>query len=483
MFRRLALIGTLVLLCGALWTAAATAQTPGLTVTPSALTIAGTRGMGATRTLLLRTTEPITGLQTIPLDLPNAAGEVVLPAAALTVALPATEIAAGGLLTVPVTVALRGVPSGRFSGELLLHYSGGALSVPVTVTVKDPPWGAAAVTLIGVALGVWMNRYRAQGRPRDALLVRIGQFRAPLQAETAFETQASAFKDRIDGLLYTVEALMQAEQWTQASQVLDQVQELWGRWHNARAEWLVQFRYADELEARLKEWTDGGLYVQSLRRELEDARRDTPDLPTQPGVTGPEEFQQRLDRIAQAANRYLRLKERVDELNQLGQASAATAFQRRLNELAWTAETDLQKLEQELETAVVEARKATPPAATETFRDAGMTAFSLEGAKTPGVFASAVSWLLGAPAVSTRTPAQQAQQARQRLNWFTLISYAVAVLLLAGAGFGELYVARAEFGANPWGDYFALLAWGFGAETARASITETLSRWGLPGTP
>lgn len=487
MFRRTVLIGTLVLLCGALWTLAAAAQTAGLTATPSSLTIAGTRGGTATRTLLLRTTTPITGLQAIPLDLPAAAGEIVLPAAAVTAALPATELAPGQLLTVPVTVDLRAVPSGRFSGELLFNSATETLTVPLTVTVKDPPWGAAAVTLIGVALGVWMNRYRAQGRPRDALLVRIGQFRAPLQAEAAFETQAEAFKDRMEGLLRSVEALMQAEQWTEANQVLDQVQEIWNRWNNGRSDWLTQFRYAEELAGRLKELGSGVFYIQSLQRELEDARRDTPDMPAQPGVTGPQEFQQRLDRVAQAANRYLRLRDRADEIYRLGQTEAARLkaadFQRRLGDLTWTADTDLRALEQELEAAVTETRQAAPqPQAAETFRDAGATAFSLGGAKTPGAVSSAIGWLLGAPAVSAQTPAQQAQQAQQRLNWFTLISYAVAVLLLAGAGFGELYVARAEFGASPWGDYFALLAWGFGAEAARASVTEMLSRWGLPGT-
>jgi len=55
------------------------------------------------------------------------------------------------------------------------------------------------------------------------------------------------------------------------------------------------------------------------------------------------------------------------------------------------------------------------------------------------------------------------------------------VLLLAGAGFGELYVTRATFGSNAWGDYFSLLAWGFGAEATRAAITDLVRGWGLPG--
>jgi hypothetical protein len=39
-----------------------------------------------------------------------------------------------------------------------------------------------------------------------------------------------------------------------------------------------------------------------------------------------------------------------------------------------------------------------------------------------------------------------------------------------GSGFNQLYVENPTFGANPWKDYFALLAWGFGAEASRESI-------------
>lgn len=36
-------------------------------------------------------------------------------------------------------------------------------------------------------------------------------------------------------------------------------------------------------------------------------------------------------------------------------------------------------------------------------------------------------------------------------------------------------------GANAWGDYFALLVWGFGAEATRAAVTGMVRNWGLPG--
>jgi hypothetical protein len=73
------------------------------------------------------------------------------------------------------------------------------------------------------------------------------------------------------------------------------------------------------------------------------------------------------------------------------------------------------------------------------------------------------------------------QEARKRLRWFNWLSYAIAVGLLAGAGFGQLYVAKPTFGANSWSDYFALFAWGFGAEVTRDAITKVVRDWKLPG--
>ncbi len=67
--------------------------------------------------------------------------------------------------------------------------------------------------------------------------------------------------------------------------------------------------------------------------------------------------------------------------------------------------------------------------------------------------------------------------ARIRLNLFTGFTFLVAVVLLAVTGFGELYYGNPAFGS--WEDYFALLAWGFGSEASRASITDMVKGWGL----
>ena len=443
----------------------------GITATPSQLAVAGMRGAVETRTLLLRTTDPITGLQAIPLDLARADGNAVLPASAVQATLPADEIAAGGYLTVPVTIDLRGAPSGEFSGELLLSYHGGALTVPVSVTVKDP-WPLPLVVLFaGVGLGVVVSAYRGRGRPRDEVLVRVGQLRAQMRSDADL---AQPFKARIKAHLVDVEAALQAEKWQDAQTAVGQAEAVWVKWRKGRDDWLVQLAYHAKLARRLDDEADVP-YVQAVRRELEDALRDAPDL------EGPDKLRERLDGLAQQVNRYARLQARLDEFNDLrnrlpaGQAESwrlqAQTFQRRLQDLEPGDEAAHQTLQGEIEMAIAEldqlvAQRGEPEMVAKGVRDLGATVFRL---------------LAPAPSARPLTVEEQAPGARTRLRLFTLASYTIAVALLAGAGFGELYAANAAFGANAWGDYFALLAWGFGAEATRAAVAQMVRGWGMPG--
>ncbi|MCL5999455.1 MAG: hypothetical protein M1546_25835, partial [Chloroflexi bacterium] len=89
--------------------------------------------------------------------------------------------------------------------------------------------------------------------------------------------------------------------------------------------------------------------------------------------------------------------------------------------------------------------------------------------------------LLAAPSILPPGEERRTMFAQWRLGAFVLGSYVIIIALLAGAGFSELYVTKATFGAEPWRDYFALLAWGFGAEATRAAVLGLVSGWGLPG--
>lgn len=64
------------------------------------------------------------------------------------------------------------------------------------------------------------------------------------------------------------------------------------------------------------------------------------------------------------------------------------------------------------------------------------------------------------------------QTANGRLRLFYLSSYLIFFTVFAGSGFNQLYWTKPTFGANGWGDYFALLALGFGAEATRNVVTQ-----------
>ena len=498
---KLCLAGLLVLVLGLLLAQAATAQT-GLEATPAQLAVAGARGAVETRTLLLRANVPIAGLQIIPLDLTGADGVTILPAAAIHPTLPAGQIAAGGLLTVPVRIDLQNAASGEFDGELLLSYQGGIHSLPVKVTVKDP-WPVPLVVLIvGVALGVSVSAYRAQGRPRDEMLVRVGQLRAQMRADADL---VEPFRTHVEAWLVDVEAALQVEGWEEAQRAAAQAEALWGKWRKGRADWLAQLGYQVKLAQRLdKEPGADTPYLQAVRHGMEDAMRDAPDM------ASPDNLRERLEELAQQANRYLQLQAQLGELNRLrAQLPAAQAeswrikvlaWQKRLHELSPADQAGWQALQDEVGAAGVELPQlllqhsqmeaaakglrgeATAPALIPLSSAPSARALSA-GTQLPeasGCLSPLLRLLAGSPAGAPAAEAQAAD-ARVRLRLFTWGSYIVAVALLAGAGFGELYVVRPAFGAAPWGDYFALLAWGFGAEATRAAVADMVRGWGLPG--
>lgn len=74
------------------------------------------------------------------------------------------------------------------------------------------------------------------------------------------------------------------------------------------------------------------------------------------------------------------------------------------------------------------------------------------------------------PEVTSAQPSPK--KAARNIYWFNWLSYAIAVALLAGAGFRQLYANQPIFGANDWSDYFSLLAWGFVAEATRDAIED-----------
>jgi hypothetical protein len=505
----------------------------GLSVSPRQLTVALRQGQTETRVLLIRAEQPVTGVQVVALDLSGPSGDTVLPAATISIDLPATEIPAGGMLTVPATFNLVGAPSGQFTGELLITYDAQSLSVPVTVAVKDPPWLPLAALVLGVALGIGVSVYRSQGRPRDEVLVRLGQIRTQMKADAELQNVGEPFYNRIDAHLVDVEVALEAQQWEKAQQAVLEAEALWVRWRRGRPDWLVQLKYYQTLTAKLNELGDV-FYVNELKEAARSAHR------AMPNQDDPSLFRSSLEPLARQINDFIALRERLTALaaTTTGRAIAQT-LQQRLYALHPANSAGFQSLQAEVDAAMGRARIAAikekvislaslvaglpedaarewqPTVAAlqarlaELAPDDPATYLAVEGevaaaleqvrALAPSLYGDEAitrgagdfafglpkglpqmeSWLSGPPAIYVQSLPEKVAGARNRLRWFTLLTYAFAVIFLALAGFVELYGNRLDFGANGITDYFTLLVWGFGAEATRASIAEMVQGWGI----
>ncbi len=451
----------------------------GMLITPSQVTIAGVKGAIEKRVLLLRAKIPISELKIFPLDLNRDDGNTVLPSDAISAKLPAISIKTNGLLAIPLKVNLTASSSGEFKGQLMFKYKGGVQSVPLTVKVKDPFKWPLILLLLGVTLGIGVSAYRSKGKPRDEIIVRINNIRDQISKETN-PIRKTTFPDRIDAYLLDAEADLQSNKWNDAREVLKLAEEMLLRWRKGKTDWLKQFGYYTELEKRLKsDNLSGNSFVQALQWRLDDAKRNAPEL------EGPDKFRKQLEPITIKINQYLQLEADFDTLNKLRLnleenicqewEPKVLAFRQRMQALTPDAEdeSDYETLAKEMKRAIDEMRNLPLKSKDRSLsgvRDGG-------GATETGV--SGVEVAPPAPAAHAIPTLTWWSDARIRLTAFTWASYIIAVLLLAGTGFGELYIANSTFGANTWSDYFALMAWGFGSEASRASITDMVRGWGV----
>ena len=304
----------ILLLIGLLWPARAIAQTP-VTVAPGQLSVAGVRGGAVERQLILRSAEPLIGLQAIPADLEGADETSVLPAAAIQIDAASVEVISEGsgeqVVTLPVQINLGGANSGEFKGELLIIHDGGSLSVPVTVKVKDNWPLAVLLLLVGVLLGVSLSNYKAQVRPRDEILVRISQLRGQMRADSDLP---AAFSKRIESHLVDAESAIQAEEWEVARTAVQMAEQVWVKWRRNSDDWLDQLTYHDELVKWLMEDEDldaNGNYERDVYQSLEDIQRTIPDL------NSPDELREKLRELADQVNDLLRLKREADEYHEM----------------------------------------------------------------------------------------------------------------------------------------------------------------------
>ena len=459
---------------------------PKVTITPSNLTVVGTKCPVffdcpvLKRRLVLQTNQAIANLQILSLDLDRTDGTTVLQGSAINPILSTTSVEPNQPLTIPVEFNLNDAKSGEFSGVLLAIHSDGQLVIPIIVRVKDHWLGAIFLLLLGVMVSIGMSAYRTDGRNRDEIVVLVSRIRTQMKADPEL---VKSFQVKINGYLIDVDTDLMNKRWDEAKQAVAKAQTTWDKWRKSREDWLALSKFVSSLIDSLDpdNLTTDAPYLQTVGSYLENIKRQTADK------ENPEQLRKELNDLRQQLVRYLGGEaklERFDNLrNELtGSAQQEQALrdisqylQQELNNLSPTELEAFQRWEQEIDNELKQLDQAIKQQQISNNEAQSNLSITSRGVS------STYPARLPNPVPDVQPLQLNPVGSARNLFLFQLLSYTIAIFLLAGAGFRQLYVTQPTFGANLWTDYFALLAWGFGAEATRDAVTKTIREWKLPG--
>ena len=473
-------------------------------VTPEALTATGTRGETepAIRTLAIRATEPITNLQIHALDLYSRDRDRVFPQSLITTPTAIGSVEVGTLTTLPVTFNLQAAPSGEFQGSLLLSYSDDQVTVPITVRVKDAWYLPLALLILGVILGTTVSSYSRWGKITDELTVGIETLRTQTQNDSEIPP---SFASNIAVHLADAQLARDAKQMENARQSLNAAGEMWGKWFRERPEWLRALQVGKELQAQLAEQLTTASqvsYLKAIQSKLQTVLDNVANFDNTAALG------KAINRFSQQSTQYLRVLQQYQlfqqTLEELDPNALLPSDQETLQDMNSRADAWKEILmslqpsdsgdDPQLQTiglAIVEAnpilntlkRKAEDSVPVDGLRE-------FKAGKGKGATETIHSSEVAMPhARITETPvatlddtfvfngiAALIKNPKQRLQLFAIAGYLTTIGFLAGTGFNQLYLENPTFGSGGLRDYFALLAWGFGAEATRSSITNALRR-------
>jgi hypothetical protein len=466
------------------------------------LPASGRRGKVITRHITLQETTPqgtpLTGLRALPQDLLTTDGKV-LAANRIRVALPSDAITGGQPVTASVTLDLRNLAPGAYSGEVLFVSDiGTPLALPVAVNVRYGWVWPAVVAGIGVGLGLYLATYQHKGKARDGLTLRIVAVREALGAE---DGPQAGFHSRIALWLSKAEAAVRAEEWDVAETAVENAEGLLRKWYAGN--WQAQIDYLQRVQTELeatKEETGAFTGLKVLEQQVQAALEKAPDLDTPAALRQKAlDIERALARIAGIWQQYQaveKIRAEAAWMDYETQEAWRLELQRLQNEIyrlspdeeeAWTQiEQDLQALGKNMLQAIESAQQMELGAEAYTIPKDGALGHRGMEATGRGTLDQLKALLL-APIRALQAPPEagpftleDASRARRKQRLYTLVTYAVGGLALAAVGYNTLYMANPTFGAQPISDYIALLAWGLGAETTFANVAGMLSQWDIP---
>lgn len=420
----------------------------------------------------------IRAFRIIPTDLEHKDSSAIVPARWVTSPIDvASQVAPQKFISVPIQFDLKEIPkSGEYIGTLFVEHSGGDVAIPVTLRIKDSWHLAAPLLLAGVLLAFLLAIYQAEGFDRDEITVKVGKLRSQMKLEaegTTTESEtARVFQAKAESSLVDVATSLDVKDWDKARKNFLEARLIWDRWCKQRNAWIDLYEYVKQsLEFHLgNEIPEESVYGKDLRFEINRMKRDIADFDT------PQKFSESLKPLKEKVQRFLGAKGEYEGLNALrglmGNVDeqwqqSLIGLEDRLNRTslddeaglkAWQDDAD--KLRQEMIRALKENNS------------------SLRGASVGEV---TQTFVRSVPTIQEQDEEVIVQKANWRLLTFRWVGQGVAIAILCGAGFNQLYVANPIFGANAIADYTSLFAWGFTAEVTRESVAKVLQRFRLPG--
>ena len=457
------------------------AQEIQLEVEPEKLTIAGTNRDKIKRTLFLIANKPISPsnleISFRELNPVNDEG-TFFPSTAQTAVLQA-EQSSELEYQIPLEFDLsQSTSKGEFFGNIVLRYRQNlenttqVILFPVTVRIRSSWYLPLLTIVLGTLIGMGLSWYRSKGRPRDEILVRVGRLRTWMGKDSQFD-RSRGFKSQIEYHISNVRSAVQEERWSDAESYLTSAKTVWQKWHQGKTLLIPQLDYALELEQTVADLDPQQPFKNQILYKITEQAEQAPNFDST------KQLRTNLNEIAAKINSYHQLKIQLEQVNKLGDELAkvfpdgAKEWQPKLKD--WqrqfnspTIEDDLDNLLVELKNAALEINEAIP-------RSRG-------GAADKNITVVADEQIVeDAPTNIALHLNKGFRQANLNLKIFAWTSYIVALILLIGAGFNEMYLKNETFGERPFEDYFSLLAWGFGAEASREAIANAVAGWGLSG--
>ncbi|MBE7385171.1 MAG: hypothetical protein F6J95_027660 [Leptolyngbya sp. SIO1E4] len=454
-----------------------------LVVSPESVIIAGDRTRQITTTLLFSDDEGIPALKAAVSDLRRVDGAAFIPADKI--GLNPIEIAVpdNAPAQVTITVNLSDASSnGDFAGSLYFYHDDARQVVSITVRVKAAPGWPWGVMIVGVLLGTGLSIYRSEGRLRDEIIVQVSRLHNQMRGD---ETLDKDFKTSIESELIDVSSALEDKDWEAGKAEVLEARNLWTRWKKYREDWVTQLRDGEQLIAQRFDRLAATVKSNAYMREVSDYI----DLIYRKLRTGQYEFPQALkDDFAKLREQLFQYEKGNAIIKHLKDMRSQARFSKEretywINELRFL-EARLQNLSpngsnfQTWEADLENARQALEIDIT------NLMAAEADQTGTRGIAGRSFSTLVlpatsPGPGITIVAESEQISKAHRNLRWANKAGQAVSVIFLAWLGMIELYAGNATFGAEPMQDYFALLAWGFGAELTRESVVRAAQDLGV----